>query len=485
MEPGADFPLTADFDRRAPCDGSAAEPPGRTEELRAAATKPPATQRRPSGRAPPAPPPPAARQPRVTRGSVPLSAAPLLTAVTRRPEDHARLRRLRTPTEQPQEPRGAPPAVGVRLWWHPESMEGAGKAGLEAALGSEAGMELLGGARRRRPSRSDTKLQPLHGHAGTQPLHSDTELQPLPAHAAVQPEEFPHRRPAPPEALRDLLARLGSALPAPSWRFHAEPLLEPAATDLDLTAGRSQQQPGAARKTPGAPPRPRQLLHDYRRFLSAAGSDFLHAIFNLSSADGDEEPPDERPWGTAEPPAAARLTAEPPPAAPTPSPEELQHRLHRLWAALQLPAAERLAMATKYGPAAARPRLKAALELWEEAAALIRRRERLLALLEGLELRTSDPDRFFQRRPGLPSSAALRGETRARRRLNAEVLRCEEELRGKLRRLREEFGDAVTLKGRGYEEKLRRDRAEMLYRLQQGRRAAAMGGIVRSEPGRR
>lgn len=119
------------------------------------------------------------------------------------------------------------------------------------------------------------------------------------------------------------------------------------------------------------------------------------------------------------------------------------------------------------------------MELWDEAAALIQHREQLLALLEGMELRTSHPNRFFQRRRrGLPSSIAFRGETKARRRLDTAVLRCEGQLQAVLRRLREEFGDVVRLKGRSYEEKLRWDRGEMLYRLQQGRRAAAMGGVL-------
>lgn len=90
------------------------------------------------------------------------------------------------------------------------------------------------------------------------------------------------------------------------------------------------------------------------------------------------------------------------------------------------------------------------MELWDEAAALIQHREQLLALLEGMELRTSHPNRFFQRRRrGLPSSIAFRGETKARRRLDAAVLRCEGQLQAVLRR-----------------------------RLQQGRRAAAMGGVL-------
>ncbi|XP_021239331.1 coiled-coil domain-containing protein 87-like [Numida meleagris] len=294
------------------------------------------------------------------------------------------------------------------------------------------------------------------------------------------------------EALRELYDHLGPALPPQRLCFDAEPLLEPAATDRALTGGASRRwqrgarntttiQPWEARNTATTPRRQARtvaLLQEYRQFLEATGSDFLHAIFQLSGGDdGDEEAPGEHPGVTAEPPPPP-VTPKP---TPTPTPEELQRRLHRLWAALRVPVREQVAMATKYGPATARRRLAAALVLWDEAAALIRRRERLLALLEGLELRASDPNRFFHR--GARALAARLGEARARDRLSAAAERCQGALRTALRRLREEFGDAVTLRGRSYEEKARRDRGEMLYRLQQARRAAAMGNIVRPAPG--
>uniref|UniRef100_A0A8V0X7Z6 Uncharacterized protein n=1 Tax=Gallus gallus TaxID=9031 RepID=A0A8V0X7Z6_CHICK len=355
------------------------------------------------------------------------------------------------------------------------------------------------------PLHTDTKVQPLHTHSVTQPMHTHSVTQPLHTHGVTQsmhthtatqplhPHTAPQATPVlqrcpqssnavpdPAEALWDLYGQLGPALPPQQLFSDAEPLLEPAAAELSPRAGRPQQQPRGGPTpppTPRAPPQPAALLQDYRHFLAAAGSDFLHAIFNLSGADGDREPPDEHPGGTAEAPPPP--PPPPPPAAPTPQPEELQHRLHRLWAALRVPTGERLAMAAKYGLAASRRRLGDALELWDEAAALIQHREQLLALLEGMELRTSHPNRFFQRRRrGLPSSIAFRGETKARRRLDAAVLRCEGQLQAVLRRLREEFGDVVRLKGRSYEEKLRWDRGEMLYRLQQGRRAAAMGGVL-------
>lgn len=78
------------------------QPPHGKEGLQAdptAAMKPPTLQRGPSGRPPPAAPPPPTAQPGGPRGSFPRSAArrlpPLLCAVTRRPEDDVRLRRLR------------------------------------------------------------------------------------------------------------------------------------------------------------------------------------------------------------------------------------------------------------------------------------------------------------------------------------------------------------------------------------------------------
>ncbi|XP_035169814.1 coiled-coil domain-containing protein 87 [Oxyura jamaicensis] len=353
---------------------------------------------------------------------------PLLAALTRRPRDAARLRWLRGhQTQRPGALPAPPPALGVTLLWQPELAEGAVRL----------------------------RVQP--------------PLCPEPLEDAVEAEAVPGGE------LRALYERLAAALPGERLRLEHEPLLEPAAHADDLGPEGPRGSRVAARSTT-APrrrePRSASPLQDYLRYLAGSGSDFLHAIFNLGEEEEEEEEPVKAPQATAEPRQPAAVTTATPAVL-----QQLQRRLRQLWAALLVPGRQQLAMATKYAGGTALAQLPAALELWEEAAGLIQQREQLLAWLEGLEVRASDPNRFFCRAPN--AFAARAGEARARGRLRAAVSRCEGPLRAALRRLREEFGDVVTLRGRPYEEKMRRDAVEMLYRLQQGRRAAALGAILR------
>lgn len=356
---------------------------------------------------------------------------PLLAALTRRPRDAARLRWLRGhQTQRPGPPPAPIPALGVSLLRRPELAESA--VGL--------------------------RVQP--------------PLCPGPVEVAAEAEA----EAVPGGELRALYERLAAALPGERLRFEHEPLVEPAADDTELGPEGHHWTRAAARSAPAArrrEPQSASLLQDYLRYLAGTASDFLHAIFNLGGGEEEEEEePVKAPRATAEPRQPAAVTAVTPAAL-----QQLQRRLRQLWAALLVPGREQLATATKYASGAALARLPAALELWEEAAGLIQQREQLLAWLEGLEARASDPNRFFRRAP--KAFAARAGEARARGRLRAAVARCEGPLRAALRRLREEFGDVVTLRGRPYEEKMRRDGVEMLYRLQQGRRAGALGAMLR------
>lgn len=352
---------------------------------------------------------------------------PLLAALTRRPQDDARLRWLRRhQTQEPGTLPAPPPALGVSLLRRPEPVESA----------------------------VWLRLQP--------------PLCPEPAEVAAAEAEA-----EPGEELRALYQRLAAALPGERLRFEHEPLVQPSATGRDLDPEGLRGTGAAAHGTAPArrwEPRNASLLQDYLRYLEGTGSDFLHAIFNLGGGGEEEE---------EEAVKAPRVAAEPAEGTPvTPAGlQRLQQRLQQLWAALLVPGRQRLAMATKYADGTALARLPAALQLWEEAAGLIRQREQLLAWLEGLEVRASDPNRFFCRAP--KAFAARAGEALARGRLRAAVAGCEGPLRAALRRLREEFGDEVTLRGRPYEEKMRRDVVEMLYRLQQGRRAGALGAMLR------
>ncbi|XP_054664258.1 coiled-coil domain-containing protein 87 isoform X2 [Grus americana] len=162
--------------------------------------------------------------------------------------------------------------------------------------------------------------------------------------------------------------------------------------------------------------------------------------------------------------------------------ERLQRRLHRLWATLGVPSRERMEMAVKYGTGGVLARLPAALDAWEAVAGGILRRELLLARLERLEERGSDPTRFFHAGPA--SATARAEETRARGRLRATLARCEARLSAALRHLWDDFGDTATFRGRPYAEKMRWDAVEMLYWLQQRRRAGALQAALGVQPQR-
>ncbi|XP_074874376.1 coiled-coil domain-containing protein 87 [Buteo buteo] len=307
----------------------------------------------------------------------------------------------------------------------------------------------------------------------------------------------------------------GRALPTEQLQFHCDPLVEPAAAIADLLPTGEQEHQNAGEMPWHRGGRPRQwqstclferqkagempqhgdgrqrqwqsayLFDDYLKFVAATGSDFLHAIFHLHDGDSEEEPV-EAPQPRHEP---ALAPAEPyekglwKPVLPGPAPaglERLQRRLCRLWAALGVPSRERLEMAVKYVAVGALSRLPAALEAWEAAADGILRRELLLVQLERLEERGSDPGRFFR---GGPASVTERaGEARARGRLHAALARCEARLSPALRRLRDSFGDTVTFRGRPYAEKMRWDMVEMLYELQQRRRAGALQAALGGRP---
>ncbi|XP_067399983.1 coiled-coil domain-containing protein 87 [Emydura macquarii macquarii] len=150
----------------------------------------------------------------------------------------------------------------------------------------------------------------------------------------------------------------------------------------------------------------------------------------------------------------------------------LQKRLERLWAVLHFPDGERLDMAIKYSSNQSYTQFPAMLEAWEMAARSIQERELLLVELEKFEQAASDPNRFFER--SLESFATRTWESRTRGRLYAAIAQCDTNLYVILRQIKERFHDTVTFKGRPYLEKMRWDKVEMLYWLQQERRAGAL-----------
>lgn len=156
-------------------------------------------------------------------------------------------------------------------------------------------------------------------------------------------------------------------------------------------------------------------------------------------------------------------------------PEELrslQRRLERLWTVLHFSDRERLDMAIKYSSTSYYYLLPDMLHSWETAAQAIQERELLLAELERFELSASDPNRFFRK---IRRSFRMRfNESRIRSQLYYVLSQYNSEIRSHLVHIQEIFNDIVTFKGRPYGKKMEWDVVEMLYWLQQERRASVL-----------
>ncbi|CAM4564854.1 unnamed protein product [Leuciscus chuanchicus] len=157
--------------------------------------------------------------------------------------------------------------------------------------------------------------------------------------------------------------------------------------------------------------------------------------------------------------------------------EQIQVRLERVWNALRLPEGQRLDMAIKYSSHEYRDHLQEAIAAWEEAARLILKRELLLSRLEDFEREASDPNRFFQR--GYHGSSIARMEEASQREnLNSQISVVDQELSKTMGHITTRFNDSISYEGRPYREKMRWDRTEMLYWLQQERRVRSLEMFV-------
>ncbi|KAL1275725.1 hypothetical protein QQF64_035348 [Cirrhinus molitorella] len=157
--------------------------------------------------------------------------------------------------------------------------------------------------------------------------------------------------------------------------------------------------------------------------------------------------------------------------------EQLQVRLEKVWNALLLPEGQRLDMAIKYSSQEHRDHLQEAIAAWEQAARLIQKRELLLSRLEDFEKEASDPNRFFQR--GYHGSSIARMEEASQReKLNSQISVVDQELYKTIDHITTRFNDNISYKGRPYREKMRWDRTEMLYWLQQERRVQSLEMFV-------
>ncbi|CAO2584224.1 Coiled-coil domain-containing protein 87 [Lemmus lemmus] len=222
---------------------------------------------------------------------------------------------------------------------------------------------------------------------------------------------------------------------------------------------------------------------DYLKYLTTQETDFLHVVFQMYEEEASVEMPV---------PAKESLEIQhPPPLLDDEEPEfvpgewnwssvidnsgfgethilSLQQRLERLWVMLEVPDQSRLDMVIKYSSNARLQQLPALIRAWEQVLKPIQTRELLLGRLEWFERQASDPNRFFQK-PDLMLSRLLE-EDRCRSHIQRKLNLMESSLISLLEKIELVFGEPVTFKGRHYLEKMKQDKVEMLYWLQQQRR---------------
>lgn len=236
---------------------------------------------------------------------------------------------------------------------------------------------------------------------------------------------------------------------------------------------------------------------DYLRYLTNQVTDFLHVIFQMYEEDvpvevkapvreslkiqppppllEDEEPdfvPGEWDWNTVLEhnleTRTASLLGESLKIA------SLQKRLERLWSILEVPDKIRLDMAIKYSSNARLRQLPLLLSAWEQTLHPIQVREMLLGKLEWFERHASDPDRFFQKTD--MDLTRLLEENQVRNRLHRKLNLMEAPLASLLEEIEVVFGEPVMFRGRRYLDKMKLDKVEMLYWLQQRRRMHQLAG---------
>lgn len=147
----------------------------------------------------------------------------------------------------------------------------------------------------------------------------------------------------------------------------------------------------------------------------------------------------------------------------------LQERLEKVWKSLHMPDALKLDMAIKYSADTYHSLLEQAVDEWERVTDLIQQRELLLTRLEKFERLASDPNRFFEK--GQRGSAVARlDEAKTRSGLYKKIESLDLEITKMLDYIKKMFDDVVTYQGRGYQDKMKWDRTEMLYWLQEERK---------------
>ncbi|XP_069138067.1 coiled-coil domain-containing protein 87-like isoform X6 [Argopecten irradians] len=150
-----------------------------------------------------------------------------------------------------------------------------------------------------------------------------------------------------------------------------------------------------------------------------------------------------------------------------------QDRLEKVWKSLEMPDSHRLDMAIKYSCNEFYSRLFEVIDRWEKVTEFILKREDLLAKLEKFERNASDPNRFFEK--GNKGSSVKRlQEAKQRSFYYKRIDYYDREIKIEIDYMTQHFQDIITYKGRSYEEKMKWDRIEMLYWLQEERKQNAL-----------
>ncbi|KAB0362525.1 hypothetical protein FD754_006681 [Muntiacus muntjak] len=229
---------------------------------------------------------------------------------------------------------------------------------------------------------------------------------------------------------------------------------------------------------------------DYFKYLTTQETDFLHVIFQMYEEEGpvetvapvkesikiqhppplleDDEPdfvPGEWDWDTV---LEHRLGNKSSLLEDSHKILSLQKRLERVWSMLDVPEKDKLDMAIKYSSNARLRQLPALVSAWERALQPIQLREILLGRLEWFERQASDPNRFFQK-TNVGLNRFLE-ENQIRGYLQRKLSTVEASLVPLLEEIELVFGEPVTFKGQRYLDKMKHDKVEMLYWLQQQRR---------------
>lgn len=151
----------------------------------------------------------------------------------------------------------------------------------------------------------------------------------------------------------------------------------------------------------------------------------------------------------------------------------IQERMDNVWKVLQTPYEEIMQLTAKMTANPFNLDLEKEVENWELMSKLIYERESVLAELESFERYASDPSRLFNQES---IKSANRINEERRRKVITDIL--EKKSKKCLRQIsimKNKFGcPCITYSGRNYSDKIRIDRTEMLYWLQQERRCAEL-----------